>query len=241
MADDIAEAARLYEQYQKANKLTMDTEKYGAIGPADTSLLGAVRDSIHKFSNPGMEAGLESTVFTEPIANWLERPSKREDWGSLTPAVNAAGKLAAGFVPKTRGDALLATATAALGGMKHFNKYPGAIGLYEPSMSHPPLYQRIRNVGGKAEAKISPGDFGSAKAALPAARRISVAERLTSGQRLKRDVKETLGQTATDIANQSSPYQGVGINKVRAAISNSIPGAANDIAAWARKYFAGED
>jgi len=238
------EAARQYEAYKEANKLAMDTEKYGAIGPADPSFLGAVRESVHRFSNPLPDAGLESTVFTEPIANWLQSDQRGnpDEWGALSPLVKGVSKTAAGLVPETRGDALLATALSALPVMAHFRAYPGAIGLYEPTMSHPPLYQRIRNVGGKAEAKLERGDFGTQAPASAATRgRVSVRDRLTTGQKLKRDVKEQLGETATDIASQSSPYQALSWSKVRAAISNQVPGAANDIAAWARRYYLNED
>ena len=120
MDQGLEEAARAYEEYKRANQLAMDTEKYGGIAPANTSLMGTLRDVVGRWrSGPTVEAGLETPVFTEPIAAYLKNPARRQDSQQMGLGTwpGAALNFAGGLVPETRGDALLAGAAVAGGGM----------------------------------------------------------------------------------------------------------------------------
>jgi hypothetical protein len=73
------------------------------ISPQDTSFLGSLREAWQRYTNPESptEAGLETSVFTEPIADWASRQ------GMI-------GELVGSAIPRTRGDALVGAATSAL-------------------------------------------------------------------------------------------------------------------------------
>jgi hypothetical protein len=74
------------------------------ISPARTGFLDALRESYNRYTRPddiNSEAGLETPIFSEPIKEWTGRQ------GFL-------GKIASGFIPGNRGEAILGTAAAAL-------------------------------------------------------------------------------------------------------------------------------
>jgi len=88
------------------------------IAPYQPTFLGALREAGQRFVGnvPTTEAGLETTVATEPIKNWAEQQGP-------------VGQFASNFIPGTRGEGIGAAAQAALLAMTM-----GASGAAGPGM-----------------------------------------------------------------------------------------------------------
>lgn len=107
LSDEIGKLAAKYEQTRRAT---------GSISKAEPSLRQVGREMASRWSNPGMEAGLESEVFTEPLSNYFDTK-----WGSDGIA-GFAGHTLASLVPKTRSDVIRMGATVSkLGALKGTN------------------------------------------------------------------------------------------------------------------------
>jgi hypothetical protein len=204
-------------------------------------LYQAVQDSLHLLTNPGIEAGLSSLVFTEPIAQYLKSDDRKQDSPLLGMGVGdfTVGKMLGAFVPEDRGEALLNTALAGFGGARKGNYKLEH--MSHPLSSHPSTGRRLESLGEENIPEKAWSRYGGAVDPTHKGK-ARVAYRVPKSTRIKREIQNEAAGAVEDMHSISSfSPETTMTERVRGAIYNTMPRVANDVVSGIKRYFLGQE